>query len=459
MKDANIVVSYRGIASLLENIEPPAPADLSRAEAETTPLVARAEDDPLAAIAPAPAPAAPPPEPEEALPAEIDELQIQAMWTGLRQAVSEIALADKTPGVFFAVDHAPASLLLSFLAERGEALERLREARADTYEVQFDDRDIVGWVGSFFRDWIKRLRKKPFIPGARAPGPMGNTARIALMGDWGTGLYAAPVSSKTIADAAPSFDLIVHLGDIYYAGNETEVVRRFLNYWPRGTAARSFALNANHEMYSGGEGYFGKVLPAFNQPSSVFALQNDHFLVLGLDTGYDEHALAGDQRAWVSDLVAQAGPRKVVLLSHHQPFSVFEKQGPKLIDALRPHLDAGRIFAWYWGHEHRCMIYGRHPRWRFYGRLIGHSGYPYFRRDFSRYPVMQANRDGSSWRGLAATEVAPPSAILDGANPWVREAPEKYGPQGWASIYLEGPRMIERVHGPDGVVLHEMELS
>ncbi|NUP08219.1 MAG: hypothetical protein HOW73_19390 [Polyangiaceae bacterium] len=462
MEKGAVIVSYRGIASLLENLERPSPADVSRAEAEDELIVARAKDDPMADLGAPQQPhavlefaAA-----ENAPPPELDELQILAMWNGLRQAVVEIAKADKTPGVLFAVDHRAASLLQSFLAERGESLEKLQEVQTDVYEVQFDDRDISGWVGSFFSDWYKRIRKRPFIAGSREPRRIANATRIALMGDWGTGLYSAPRSSQTIAESNPAFDVIIHLGDIYYAGNEKEVTRRFLNYWPRvGDRAMSLAVNANHEMYSGGEGYFGKLLPALKQPSSVFALQNDHFLIVGLDTGWDEHDLAGDQVQWLDTLVRQAGSRKIVLLSHHQPFSVFESQGTALVKKLRPLLTAGRIFAWYWGHEHRCMIYGKHPAWRMYGRLIGHSGYPYFRKDFSRYPIAQANRDGSTWRGLAGTDMAPPSVILDGENPWVREAPKKYGPQGWASIHLDGPRLLERVHAPDGTVLHELELT
>lgn len=456
-KDAKIIVSYRGIAGLLENVERPTPADISRAEADAEPIVARAADDPMSALAP-PVQEAALESVEGTLPPEIDELQIMAMWEGLRQAKTEIATADKTPGVFFAPDHGPASLLLSFLAEKGDASQKLREVSTDVYEVQFDDKDIGGWIGSFFRDWYKRIKKHKFIPGSAAPTAISNNTRVALLGDWGTGLYAAPVASLTIAQANPAFDVIVHLGDVYYAGNEQEVTRRFLNYWPRGTSAKSFAVNANHEMYSGGEGYFGKILPAFEQPSSVFALQNDHFLLVGLDTGHKEHDLAGNQTDWLDALIRQAGGRKVVLLSHHQPFSVFESQGKDLVTKLRSHLAAKRIHAWYWGHEHRCMIYGLHPAWNMFGRVIGHSGFPYFRKDFSKYPIAQANRDGTSWRSLAATDSAPPSVILDGRNPYVTEAPEKYGPQGWASLHLDGPRMVERIHAADGTVLHELEL-
>ena len=54
------------------------------------------------------------------------------------------------------------------------------------------------------------------------------------------------------------------------------------------------ALNGNHEMYSGGFGYFKLILPAFEQDSSYFALQNEHWLLVGLDTAYVDHDMDND---------------------------------------------------------------------------------------------------------------------------------------------------------------------
>ena len=50
--------------------------------------------------------------------------------------------------------------------------------------------------------------------------------------------------------------------------------------------ARYWALNANHDMYCGGYGYFGHLLPAIGQPASYFSLGNDFWRLIGLDTGY-----------------------------------------------------------------------------------------------------------------------------------------------------------------------------
>ena len=32
-----------------------------------------------------------------------------------------------------------------------------------------------------------------------------------------------------------------------------------------------------------------------------------------------------------------------------------------------------KIFAWYWGHEHRCALYDQHPKWGVFGRCIGNG--------------------------------------------------------------------------------------
>ena len=83
-----------------------------------------------------------------------------------------------------------------------------------------------------------------------------NNATIGLTGDWGTGDASSRSIAQRMTDLKP--DHTIHLGDIYYAGAENEVRNKFLALWPAGTSpnASSFALNGNHEMYSGGIGYF-----------------------------------------------------------------------------------------------------------------------------------------------------------------------------------------------------------
>ena len=94
---------------------------------------------------------------------------------------------------------------------------------------------------------------------------------IALFADWGTGLYGAPPISNQIAKMVRC-DVVLHLGDTYYAGRPNEIAGRLLQDWPKQPKALNLALNGNHEMYSGGAGYFKALGSApFQQSSSCFA--------------------------------------------------------------------------------------------------------------------------------------------------------------------------------------------
>ena len=78
--------------------------------------------------------------------------------------------------------------------------------------------------------------------------------------------------------------MFTHLGDVYYAGTEDEVNERFSDDWPKNVSEHSWALNSNHEMYSGGYGYFKITLKKFGQPASYFCLRNSNWQIIGLDT-------------------------------------------------------------------------------------------------------------------------------------------------------------------------------
>lgn len=202
---------------------------------------------------------------------------------------------------------------------------------------------------------------------------MPDKTSIALFSDWGTGRPAAEAVAQQIAGLDAEYQ--IHLGDVYYAGFEEEVEGRFLNRLPASSRLRQrFALNANHEMYSGGHGYFKKVLPAFGQPASYFCLSNSNWRIIGLDSAYKDHELKSPQLKWLKAQLT-AGSRKNVLLTHHQPFSVFEDVKPKLLSQVGDLLDAGLIHAWFWGHEHKNIVYRKHRG--MLGRCIGHGAIPY----------------------------------------------------------------------------------
>lgn len=203
---------------------------------------------------------------------------------------------------------------------------------------------------------------------------MKDEATIAITGDWGGGNDAAQAVAKQIRALNP--DHVIHLGDVYYAGTEREVRDRFLKFWPAPTdAGRSFALNSNHEMYSGGYGYFDVTLPAFKQPASYFSLANKNWRFIGLDTGYVEHDLNAEQVAWLRGQFKGNNP-KTIFLSHHQLFSAYENtDASNLVSRVKPFLDARQIYAWFWGHEHLNVVYKDHMGTK--GRCLGNSCFPY----------------------------------------------------------------------------------
>jgi hypothetical protein len=276
-----------------------------------------------------------------------------------------------------------------------------------------------------------------------------------MLGDWGTGLYGAPVCAKSIEQDPKGYKLAVHLGDVYYAGNKGEVRERFLDLWPRNNGATNRALNSNHEMYTGGHAYFDLTLQQFGQAASYFAFQNDHWVLVGLDSGYKEHDLAGDQAGWLRNLIDNAADRKIILMSHHQPISRLESQGPNLVEKLGELLNARKIFAWYWGHEHRCLLYDKHPAWDMYGRTVGHGGFPYFRDDVSG---LSEEPGLPNWYRLGSSNMVPGGLLLDGPNEHVKDHEDKYGPNGYMFLEFDGPHLNEIIQGPSGAVIYDRQL-
>lgn len=394
----------------------------------------------------------------EGVAGEGEDAPVAELTRMMQRAADQLQQEGRHDGLLSAPDDRETALVQSMLAEY-----RAEQERTAGEEVPFDEHDLDGWFGFAFK-WLKgRVNKRDFIPPTGNVASIPNNARIALLGDWGSGLYGAPRCSNTIQAAQPAYDVIIHLGDVYYAGTASEVRDRFLAFWPKVARARNYAINSNHEMYSGGEGYFDVTLKdrRFPQRSSCFAFRNDSFVVLGLDTAYDEHMLHGTQAEWVKDHVRDAGGRKVVLLSHHQPYSQFESGGEHLVEKLNDVLAGRKIFAWYWGHEHRCVVFERDARWNMFGRCVGHSGYPAFRDNFrSNEPREISNAGVTSWRRVARKGELPSALVLDGPNLYIPENKGgAYAPNGFMRLVLDGHSIHETVLSPVGATELERTIS
>jgi 3',5'-cyclic AMP phosphodiesterase CpdA len=221
----------------------------------------------------------------------------------------------------------------------------------------------------------------PFIP-PQSPDDfthdLADRCRVVLVGDWGTAKDRARRVAKAIAAVKP--DHIIHLGDIYPSGTRSRAHKRFIDVWMEevGSGPKYWAMYGNHEMNANGEGYFRDVLPFCGQDASFFCLRNEHWKLIALDSSYRDHDLEPSQMPWLVHQLSAGGGRNI-LLTHHQMFSAVDARPhravKKLPATMKPIVDTGRVFGWFWGHEHRCLSYARDPAFGNYcARTIGHGG-------------------------------------------------------------------------------------
>jgi hypothetical protein len=263
-----------------------------------------------------------------------------------------------------------------------------------------------GWVTRIGAATLDRLAKgnHPFNATPAEYAIDDDHARVVIVGDWGSGLERAREVAKHMAQAvaeAPNGAHVIHLGDVYYSGDPVEYRRRMLadGLWPvtpaqASAGVTSWSLNGNHDMYSGGYGYFDTLLRGDErfarqrspdgEGTSFFRLRTPSWDIVGLDTSWDAEVLSlgqkgvlHDPQAAVLKRWADESDKPLMLLSHHQLVSSYDLSdlGTTLPFKLRELLGAKRVKAWLWGHEHRCMGFND-VRGVEYMRCIGHGGIP-----------------------------------------------------------------------------------
>jgi len=235
------------------------------------------------------------------------------MASGLVRAATQIAtLTDQGQAIPTA---APPNFSQDSWTFARLALELLRaQAAGDatkvtqiTDEMQFNDDDprwaetVADYVQYFGVDGTRA--KIPYIPpnASMRPLPMPATATIALIADWGTGTAAAINLLKGVAQQKP--DILIHLGDIYYSGTPAEcdanfkrIIDQVFGRTGAATDIPVFTMPGNHDMYSGGVGYYNllKTLnaPPMQQPASFFCLRDktaQRWQFVAMDTGYHDY--------------------------------------------------------------------------------------------------------------------------------------------------------------------------
>jgi 3',5'-cyclic AMP phosphodiesterase CpdA len=221
------------------------------------------------------------------------------------------------------------------------------------------------------------------LPDPRDPEAaplLADRARVAFLSDWGTGEARPQALLRAAADLRP--DILIHLGDIYYAGSLPECDSFLSNVRAVFPSLPVFTLCGNHDMYSGGAPYYA-LLDRLGQPASYFCLRNAHWQLLGMDTGFNDANPFREERAmtwlrdgtgadgaevdtvseveWLADKVARAAGRRTILLSHHPlftrhaPIAGTEVCNTRLLAQVRPWLS--EVTLWLWGHEHCQQIF------------------------------------------------------------------------------------------------------
>src|SRR3954454_3183119 len=307
------------------------------------------------------------------------------------------SLRHETPPAADYYSRSPVENLVQSAFDEQSHEDRARlEADEGRARLEADEGPVIGIATSILGRLFRRRHDFVDTPARAALEPR---SRIVLMSDWGSGRadarHVAGPAKEYLDDGVATH--LVHLGDTYYSGTEAEAQRNVLDEWPVDPAdagtVRSWALNGNHDMYSGGHGLFDVTLadPRFalqrverGATTSWFVLGNDDWNVVALDTSWrhPELDIRGDQLFVEGDLghlhgsqaaellrCARETGKRLLVLSHHQLYSAYDDHrialGPDrpdttpLQDELEPVLDEREIDAWFWGHEHDCLAYER----------------------------------------------------------------------------------------------------
>ena len=340
--------------------------------------------------------------------------------------------------------------------------------------VRPESSDDPRWLANLVVEVLERVALGTYAFNERpARLPVHEEARVVVVGDWGSGLLGAlRVAEQMRIQVVEALEQgrqvhVVHLGDVCtYAGEKREYRHNVLakGRWPvtkrqaRGGHVYSWALNGNHDMFSGGRHYFETMLhdPRFRlqkgggKPTSYFVLHSVCWNIIGLDTAWRTELLTtggiaelkDPQADVVAQVVAEDPKRSTLLLSHHQLTSIYDptRIGKELPDKLKPVLGEGRVKAWIWGHEHRAMGFKEYDGVQF-PRCLGHGGM------LTRYP--------STPPALLPDGPRPPVSLWEAKpDPPLDVDGEEYYRNGFAVLDLHGSEIEVRYFDDYGQVVH-----
>lgn len=276
---------------------------------------------------------------------------------------------------------------------------------------------IWKWISSYLSSRFGRKADFQFYPSNGDSGVYqlienDGKVTITIASDWANDTFESALVGKLMRDDEPDYS--IHLGDVYYVGDPSEVEANFgvkgndqdQGDWAYGSKG-FLALPGNHEFFSKGIGFYDNLLSktfindiSVKQKAGFFCLENEHWRIIGLDTGYTSVGipiwefgfpakceLNQLQLDWLKNEVNLGNPndhRGIIILSHHQYYSAFENgkcyERPAEQLAVIMGENKSKIpVIWYWGHQHILAIYDNNKIGngiQAYGRCIGHGGMP-----------------------------------------------------------------------------------
>lgn len=328
--------------------------------------------------------------------AEVTEKQLREAIAHARRALAEPSVVvAELEAMSFGLTPLPAGFTF-------EGMD-LDEIPIDLGDHKFENDDLVsalGWVFGAGPFVLTRPDKKnfrfhnqppftsDFIYPLEDPQP-GQPLEIALFSDFGVGRYYSKYIAKQFRTRR--FPYAIHCGDIYYSGRKKEIKEYFEDLIDPILADTSvFALNSNHEMYSGGVPYLESITRRKQlqpgkqkQEGSYFCLRSQRFQIVGIDTAFFGHGRYRDEvlKEWLAARLREGRELRLVniLLSADHPYELGDRKLTKLLDKDLRSLALGEklVDLWFWGNTHYCALYNASEALPFVGSCIGHGGYPY----------------------------------------------------------------------------------
>jgi Calcineurin-like phosphoesterase len=256
-----------------------------------------------------------------------------------------------------------------------------------------------GWSISLIYYMLQEIDilSKPPLPNTPATLDLSAlpSLKIAIFGDWGTGSYPdgnLPNSSSQLVMAQiakQNPDVMIHLGDVYYAGLPSEEQNKLLDCWQQAPHG-NFTLNSNHEMYDVADGLLNTALtnPIFADQNNTtfFSINYGDWVIIGLDSAYNATSFYMDgvindsfQSGPNGFINTQAKNKKTILLTHHNPIDVQGLCTNDLWqDVVVNSLGGAKPDVWYWGHVHNGVVYNdKAASDSTLARCLGHAAIPF----------------------------------------------------------------------------------